>query len=72
MKTKKRLLTSKLIQHALSAPVRFLKNGNEVHTAKGGMESVAAVRRCKPELVLVDSLMPKMDGHNACAERNRI
>ncbi|MEX2162566.1 MAG: response regulator [Anaerolineales bacterium] len=38
------------------------RKGYEVVGAHGGVEGLAAVRREKPDLVLLDLMMPEMDG----------
>jgi two-component system alkaline phosphatase synthesis response regulator PhoP len=40
--------------------------GVEVATACEGVEGLAAVRRLKPKVVLLDVMMPKMDGYEVC------
>jgi len=37
-----------------------------VATASDGIEGLAAVRRLKPKVVLLDVMMPRMDGIEAC------
>jgi len=39
--------------------------GNEVHTAHDGVEAVEAAERFRPEVVLMDVGMPKLNGHAA-------
>lgn len=42
---------------------RYLQSeGHEVHCAKDGEEGLALVRRVKPNLVIIDVMMPKLDG----------
>lgn len=42
------------------------KEGYSVYTANNGMKGVELVKRVKPELVLLDIMMPTMDGIEAC------
>lgn len=44
----------------------FQKEGYEVIKAGGGREAVKLARRHKPQLVLLDVMMPDMDGVTAC------
>ena len=50
--------------------IRFnLQNeGYEVITGSDGLEAVAAVREQKPDLVVLDIMMPNMDGMTACSK----
>lgn len=47
------------------------KEGYEVHTASDGREAVAAAARIIPHLVLLDIMMPGMDGFGACRAMRR-
>ncbi|MCK0147414.1 response regulator transcription factor [Arenibacter sp. F26102] len=40
--------------------------GYEVITAKNGMEGVAKAKKKKPHLIILDVMMPEMDGIEAC------
>jgi signal transduction histidine kinase len=40
--------------------------GNEVHTAHDGLEAVEAALRFRPDVVLLDLGMPKLNGYDAC------
>ena len=42
------------------------KEGYNVVTAKDGAEGVEAVKKHRPDLVLLDVMMPGMDGIEAC------
>jgi two-component system alkaline phosphatase synthesis response regulator PhoP len=42
------------------------KEGYKVFTAKNGLEGVDMVQKVKPALVLIDVMMPVMDGIEAC------
>ncbi len=42
------------------------KEGYKVYTAKNGQEGVEMVHKVKPSLVLIDVMMPVMDGIEAC------
>ncbi len=50
--------------------IRFnLQNeGYEVITGSDGLEAVAAVREQQPDLVVLDVMMPNMDGMTACSK----
>jgi class 3 adenylate cyclase len=47
---------------------RLLANGYEIITATDGEEALAAVREQRPDLVLLDVMMPKKDGIQVCRE----
>lgn len=55
-------------------PMRYLieyqlkQNGYEVNLAKDGRDGLNAIERQKPDLVLLDVMMPGMDGFEVCAE----
>lgn len=42
------------------------REGYEVHTASNGREAVAAAERVEPHLVVLDVMMPEMDGMETC------
>jgi len=45
----------------------LLRNkGYEVHLARDGLEALRAIRKLKPSLVILDILMPKIDGSRVC------
>ena len=45
----------------------FLDNVYEVVTAESGDQALQAVRQAKPDLILLDIMMPGMDGFAVCA-----
>jgi CheY-like chemotaxis protein len=51
---------------ALVASTRLEVSGFEVITAADGEEALALLRRRLPDLVLLDILMPKLDGFQVC------
>jgi|WetSurMetagenome_2_1015567.scaffolds.fasta_scaffold270885_2 two-component system, OmpR family, alkaline phosphatase synthesis response regulator PhoP len=42
------------------------KSGYEVYTAQDGEEALKRVFECKPELIYLDIMMPKMNGYDVC------
>ncbi|WP_428331124.1 response regulator transcription factor [Mucilaginibacter sp.] len=42
------------------------KEGYQVYTARNGQEAVAEAKRSLPDLIVLDIMMPKMDGIEAC------
>ncbi|WP_158828366.1 response regulator transcription factor [Mucilaginibacter lacusdianchii] len=42
------------------------KEGYQVYTANNGQEAVAEAKKVQPELIVLDIMMPKMDGIEAC------
>lgn len=45
---------------------RIASQGYEVITAKDGVEGLAAAKEREPDLILLDIMMPKMDGIEVC------
>jgi two-component system alkaline phosphatase synthesis response regulator PhoP len=48
------------------------KEGFQVFTAKDGIEAVKEAKRILPHLIVLDVMMPNMDGIEACQELNKI
>lgn len=46
----------------------FKAEGFSVRTARNGCEALESFRKCAPDLVLMDVMMPKMNGLAACRE----
>jgi len=46
----------------------FELKGFEVHTADGGVRGLEEVRRSRPAVVILDVMMPDMDGIAVCRE----
>jgi two-component system, OmpR family, alkaline phosphatase synthesis response regulator PhoP len=44
------------------------KHGYEVRTAKDGEEAITEISRAAPDLVLLDVMMPKIDGFSICQQ----
>lgn len=50
-----------------SAETMLSREGCEVITANDGFEALALIHRHEPELILVDIMMPRLDGYQTCA-----
>lgn len=50
----------------LSLEFLMKKNGYDVETATDGEQALAAVDRQRPDLVLLDVMMPRKDGYQVC------
>ena len=42
------------------------REGFRVHTARDGQEGLEAARRLKPDLIVLDLMMPRVDGWEVC------
>ena len=45
----------------------LVNEGYEVHTAANGVEAVQVAKEVVPDLILLDVMMPEMDGMEACS-----
>ena len=50
----------------LSLQFLMKKAGYDVRTAKDGEEALAEIARARPDLVMLDVMMPKLDGFSVC------
>jgi len=48
------------------------KEGFDVKTAKNGIEAINEAKSFSPELILLDVMMPEMDGIEACSELRKM
>ena len=48
------------------------KSEHEVFAAADGLEAVELFKQCTPEIVLLDALMPNMDGYGAAIEIKKL
>jgi two-component system KDP operon response regulator KdpE len=51
---------------------RLATEGFEIHLARDGAEGLVRLEQCRPDLVLLDVLMPRMDGWETCREMRRV
>ena len=63
---KKKILIADDEQSIRSLVTRFLGNKYAVLEAEDGEEAIEISRSQKPDLILLDIMMPKMDGYTAC------
>lgn len=48
------------------------KNGYNVHTANNGEEGIRKALKVKPDLIILDVMMPKMDGIETCEQMRNL
>lgn len=48
------------------------KEGYQVYTASNGVEAIAAAKKHLPELIILDIMMPKLDGIETCRQLRAI
>ncbi len=63
---KKKILIADDEQYIRSLVTKFLGNKYTVLEAGDGEVTIELSRRQKPDLILLDIMMPKMDGYTAC------
>jgi len=64
---KQRILIVDDLKDGTDSLAMLLKmTGHEVHTAYDGEQAIAAAAECKPDVILLDIGMPKMNGYEAC------
>jgi two-component system alkaline phosphatase synthesis response regulator PhoP len=50
----------------------LIKEGFNIYTAKNGIEAIKIASEIVPQLILLDVMMPQMDGIEACKEMRKI
>jgi DNA-binding response OmpR family regulator len=60
------LLVDDETQLVAMVQMRLEANGYEVITANDGEEGLAKAKSEKPDLIMLDVMMPKMDGYKVC------
>ena len=57
-------------QLALAVKIRLQSRGYQVATAGDGRQALEAIEKDRPDLVILDILMPVMDGYSCIREMN--
>ena len=68
---KKILIADDEEQLALAVKIRFQARGYQVVTATDGRQALELIAQQPPDLVILDILMPGMDGYSCLREINR-
>ncbi len=63
---KKILVIDDEFELLMAMKIRLTVSGFEVETAKDGVEGIMSMERFKPDIVLLDFIMPKTDGLEIC------
>lgn len=66
MRRKKVLLVDDSATVLLTTRTILARNAYEIVTARDGVEGLEKARAERPDLILMDGLMPRMDGFEAC------
>jgi type IV pilus assembly protein PilB len=53
-------------QEILQLVSMALEDDYEIHTAEDGLEAMSAVDRVRPDLIVLDVMMPRMSGYEVC------
>lgn len=64
---KKKILVVDDEPSIISFLTKMLSTEYTVYQAKNGQQAVDSVKKNKPDLVIMDIMMPEMDGYTACA-----
>ena len=67
---KKILIVDDEQQLALAVKIRLQSRGYQVVTAADGKQALEAMEKDRPDLVILDVLMPVMDGYSCIREMN--
>ena len=57
-------------QLAMAVKIRLQSRGYQVATANDGQQALAAIEADRPDLIILDVLMPVMDGYSCMREIN--
>ena len=68
--TKKILIVDDEEQLGLALQIRLRSRGYEAVTATNGQEALKLIAQDRPDLILLDVLMPVMDGYSCLREMN--
>jgi DNA-binding response OmpR family regulator len=68
---KKVLIIDDEIEMAELETLRLKASGYDVKTATDGESGLRAAREWKPDLVILDIMLPRMDGYQVCAALKR-
>ncbi len=68
METKLKILIVDDERFYINILVELLKNKYKLYIAKSGEQALKRISDNRPDLILLDIMMPEMDGYQTCAE----
>ena len=66
MEKKKILIVDDEVELVIAMQIRFEQSGYDVLSANDGQEALDKARSEKPNLIILDLMLPKLDGYKVC------
>lgn len=64
--TSRILVVDDMMENVQAAGAILLSKGHQINVARNGTQALALVQKTRPDLILLDIVMPEMDGYECC------